>query len=161
MIEPSKLPPSNGASKQHCMRVYFQCLVWKTLSHEPIDPSSCGWKIDSDIYTPITTVEECAPTDLLQFIRCGCKAGCTSNMCSCKKHGLRCVPACKHCCGDCENHEVIIEFYFIYWIRFTIIIGCVTTWGWRRRLNCIRRYIVICFNSNDYVQYWNICTCWW
>ena len=92
MIEPPKLPPSNGASKQHCMRVYFQCLVWKTFHMSQLITVLVAGNLDSDIYTPITTVEECAPSDLLQFIRCGCKAGCTSNMCSCKKHGLRCVP---------------------------------------------------------------------
>ena len=84
----------------------FQCLVWKTLMQMPKDPTHFGWKLEDGAYVPIASRLDCAPDDLLKFIRCKCKAGCTSNLCSCKKHGLICVPACKQCHGDCKNREV-------------------------------------------------------
>ena len=99
-IDPSKLP----------LRAYFQCLVWKTLDPFPSDPCLWGWKLEDGLFTPIQSSNECAPADLLKFVRCKCKSGCTSNLCSCKKHGLTCVFACKNCRGDCENCEVCINF---------------------------------------------------
>ena len=49
-----------------------------------------------------------APTDILNFIRCKCKASsqrqCFYNTCSCKKNALHCVVTCAECQGcDCEN----------------------------------------------------------
>ena len=51
-----------------------------------------------------------APDNILCFIRCNCniskKRPCSTNTCSCKKHGLVCVSACGNCNGiDCENCE--------------------------------------------------------
>ena len=105
-VDPSKLPPTESTAIQHIRRVHFQCCVWKSLSQFPCDPSLWGWKLESGVYSPIQTLSDCAPTDLLQFIRCKCKSGCTSNLCSCKKHGLKWVFACKNCRGCCENSEV-------------------------------------------------------
>ena len=51
-----------------------------------------------------------APDNILCFIRCNCsiskKHPCSTNTCSCKKHGIVCVSACGNCSGiDCENWE--------------------------------------------------------
>ena len=80
IVDPSKLPPTESSANEHTMRVYFQCLVWKTLSQFPADPSTWGWKIEDGVYVPVQSSMECAPSDLLQFIRCKCKSGCTSNL---------------------------------------------------------------------------------
>lgn len=38
------------------------------------------------------------------------KIPCSTQLCSCRKNGLRCVPACKHCCGKvCDNAELLTE----------------------------------------------------
>ena len=51
-----------------------------------------------------------APDNILCFIWCNCniskKRPCSTNTCSCKKHGLVCVSACGNCNEiDCENSE--------------------------------------------------------
>ena len=111
MLDPNKLPPTESACDEHSLRVYFQCLVWKLLEQFPADPVSFGWKLENGVYAPITSKMPCAPPDLLNFVRCKCKTGCTSNLCSCRKHGLSCVAACKNCRGDCENCEVSLIFF--------------------------------------------------
>ena len=64
-------------------------------------------------YLPIATDLEAAPKDLLNVVRCKCQTEtnkpCSSNLCSCRKHGLHCVSACKNCNGECcENigHDI-------------------------------------------------------
>ena len=112
MIDPSKLPPCGSSANQHTLRAYFQCMDWRNLDPFPSDPSSWGWKFESEMYSPIQSSKECAPVDLLQFVRCKCKTGCSSTLCSCKKHGLNCVFACKKCRGACENSEVWLKNEF-------------------------------------------------
>ena len=51
-----------------------------------------------------------APDNILCFIWYNCniskKRQCSTNTCSCKKHGLVCVSACRNCNGiDCEKCE--------------------------------------------------------
>ena len=51
-----------------------------------------------------------APDNILRFIRCNCntskKSPCSMNVCSCRKKGLVCVPACGDChCVNCQNCE--------------------------------------------------------
>ena len=36
---------------------------------------------------------DCTPPEILHFISCQCKKGSVTNLCSCKRHGLSCVPA--------------------------------------------------------------------
>ena len=36
------------------------------------------------------------------------KIPCSTQLCSCRKHGLRCAASCKHCCGKVyDNVEVV------------------------------------------------------
>ena len=120
LVDPNKLSPTTSTAHSHIMRVYFQCLVWRSLDQCAADPTHWGWKLDDDIYSPVVTNSDCAPSDILQFIRCKCKAGCTTNLCSCKKHGLKCVFACKNCRGDCENGEVITFIYTLCQLYFLV-----------------------------------------
>ena len=114
LVDPSKLPPTESTAFAHSLRVYYQCLVWGSLDQFQTDPGLWGWQLDDGAYSPIVTTSDCAPENILQFIRCKCKSGCHSNLCSCRKHGLKCVFACKNCRGDCGNGEVniIICIYF-------------------------------------------------
>jgi len=47
--------------------------------------------------------------DILDLVKCKCKMETRqpySSVCSCVKHGLPCLTACKHCCGEsCENAD--------------------------------------------------------
>ena len=47
------------------------------------------------------------------MIRCNCKLDsrnpCGTNLCSCRKNGLKLVPACGDCRGDSCNNVIIIE----------------------------------------------------
>jgi len=59
---------------------------------------------------PFPTDLDAAPQDMLNVIRCKCKTSttrpCSTLRCSCVKHRLPCVAACKNCNGkECENRE--------------------------------------------------------
>ena len=111
VVDPNKLPPTSDTVFLHCLRSIYQAKVWMTLDVNTMDPLLWGWRVIDGVFTPIQTNVECAPDTLLKFVRCKCKSGCTSNNCSCKKHGLPCVTACKNCRGDCENIQVKCNNY--------------------------------------------------
>ena len=51
---------------------------------------------------------EAAPEWLLKVVRCNCKTTsqkqCSTKICSCRRNGLHCVPACGQCHGEgCGN----------------------------------------------------------
>ena len=81
IVDPSKLPPTSSAANQHSLRVYYQCAVWKFLDAECFDPMEWGWQKAGVEYVPIKTLKECAPSEVLNFIRCKCKTSCTSKLC--------------------------------------------------------------------------------
>ena len=74
-----------------------------------LDPLEWGWKLNENSLVPITTDLDPAPSHLLQFVRCKCKAEnrrCSTSICSCRKHGLKCVSSCGTCRGkSCENKK--------------------------------------------------------
>ena len=71
-----------------------------------------GCRKDGNILVPIMSDKEPAPFDLLKFIQCNCKLTtnnpCSSNVCTCRKHGISCMIACGNCKGqNCTNVKVI------------------------------------------------------
>lgn len=119
-VRPENLPPTESAAINHSLRVHQQTVTWETLAITTPDPSQWGWKKENEYLTPIQTDDNVAPSDLLKFIRCDCKSlnnMCSSNLCTCKRYGLRCVAACGKCRGEiCENGEkvttnIIITYY--------------------------------------------------
>ena len=60
------------------------------------------------------TDSDVAPTELLNFVRCGCKSlnnMCNSMLCSCRRYGVICVSACGKYRGEiCDNVEVSVTF---------------------------------------------------
>ena len=55
-------------------------------------------------WLPISTDEPPAPEELLKVIRCNCNTDCSSQRCSCKKHGMKCSLAYGNCRGSaCQN----------------------------------------------------------
>ena len=99
-----KAPPMARAAYFHSLRVHLQIMTWKRISVK-FDPTQWGWKADGKFLQPIMTDLDPAPGTLLKFIRCKCKVStrnpCSSNVCSCQKHGLKCIVAC----GDCHGQN--------------------------------------------------------
>ncbi|KAL8561256.1 hypothetical protein ACOMHN_047112 [Nucella lapillus] len=100
------LPPTSAAAKNHSLRVYYQVQEW--LSNSKLNKLDWGWKKVDNRLVPVTTDLPPAPAHILSIIRCGCKTGCDTNQCTCRKHGLDCSPACARCSGvHCSNTERI------------------------------------------------------
>jgi hypothetical protein len=108
---PERLPPTESAAKYHMLRVHLQVVQWKYLMAVDKNPEEWGWKILDGHYMAVPTDIDPAPTDLLEFIKCKCSLNgkrepCTTQMCSCVRHNLPCLAACKHCCGElCANRK--------------------------------------------------------
>ena len=77
-----------------------------------LDPLQWGWRLDGTVFTSVMTDLAAAPESLLKFVRCKCKLSsknpCGTNLCSCRKNGLKCVTACGDCRGEtCKNSDEI------------------------------------------------------
>ena len=66
------------------------------------------------------TDNDVAPENLLKIIRCKCKMAsknmCSTNLCFCRKSGIKCVAACEGCSGNnCHNvEEIILEENYLF-----------------------------------------------
>ena len=112
-LKPERLPPTENAARYHMYRTHLQVMQWKSLLNCDINPQEWGWKLIDDHFVPIATDLTAAPDDLLKIIRCKCKTEtkhpCSTQSCTCLKHGLPCVAACKHCQGcECENASIAV-----------------------------------------------------
>ena len=118
ILEPEKMPPTERAAYYHALRVHLQIITWKLLDDEfQLQPEEWGWKRDGNNLTPITTDMDVAPESLLKVIRCKCKSSsrnqCGSNLCTCRRHGVKCLQTCGECRNDCLNKKVhVITVYF-------------------------------------------------
>lgn len=96
------LPPSEGAAKEHAFRTYYQLQLW--LGNINLNPTQWGWKVVNNHLVPIGSQDPPMPENLLKQISCGCKTGCNTNSCTCRKHGLECSELCANCSdGACSN----------------------------------------------------------
>ena len=101
-VKPEVLPPTSAAAKFHSMRVYLQVQQW--IGHaDHVKPEDWGWYEKGGKYMPVLTNKDAAPLELLEVVRCGCKMGCSTKQCSCRKHGLDCSTGCGQCRGICSN----------------------------------------------------------
>ena len=104
-IHPQTLPPTSAAAKYHSLRVYFQIQEWKDCSAE-MQPLEWGWKKSEGKLMPVLTDLPPAPDELLKIVRCNCHTDCSSMRCTCKKHNVKCSPACGNCRGlGCTNSD--------------------------------------------------------
>ena len=119
-ILPEKLPPTPRAGYYDSLRVHLQVVTWESRGEINLDPLEWGWKLNENSLVPIMTDLDPAPSHLIQFARCKCKAENrrrSTSICSCRKHGLKCVSSCGTCRGkSCENNDVrdlnfIFHFY--------------------------------------------------
>lgn len=104
-VQPNKLPPTTAAAQFHSKRVYLQVQEWKHL--RPIlRPTAWGWELKDNALFPTYTDIAVAPSDLLHVIKCNCKTDCSTERCSCRKHGLVCSVACGECRGECCMNSI-------------------------------------------------------
>ena len=104
-IHTQTLPPTSAATKYHSLRVYFQIQEWKACSDE-LQPLEWSRKKSEGKLTPVLTDMPPAPDKLLKIIRCNCHTDCSSMRCTCKKHNVKCTPACGNYRGsDCTNSD--------------------------------------------------------
>ncbi len=93
-VQPQTLP---AAAKYHSLRVYLQIQQWKGQELQP------GWRVCEGGLMPMHTD---LPDELLRIIRCNCQTDCGSMRCTCKKHNVKCSPACGNCRGSgCMNSD--------------------------------------------------------
>ena len=97
-FKPEKLPPTPGAANQHALRAYLQYCDWLLLESQSLNPTDYGWTF-TDSFEPVGFIQPIAPESILQFISCNCQVdstepSCSTNRCSCRKYGMRCIPAC-------------------------------------------------------------------
>ena len=113
IIKPSTMAPTERTAFYHGLSIHLQIITWKVLDNTEIElmPDEWGWYWKGNQLFPIMTNLDVAPESLLKVIRCRCKSTsqnqCGTNLCSCRKHGLKCVSTCGECFGEsCENKEV-------------------------------------------------------
>ena len=103
--------PSIGALQWHWKRSCYVIRIWKqaasnTMSYPPLQEN--GWKLEGDnLLIDWDSNEHMARIrSRVALIRkgCGCKTGCTTNRCKCKKGNVYCGPGCT--CDNCNNHPI-------------------------------------------------------
>jgi len=69
-----------------------------------LDPLQWGWYLESGRLAPIMTDIQPAHADMMNIVRCKCRAMCSTMSCSCRKRGHSCFSAREHCHGNsCTN----------------------------------------------------------
>ena len=107
-VYPERLPPTEGAAIQHSLRAFLQIHDWMALRCTSLDPTLYGWTKEGaqNDYEPVGSLQPIAPEALQNLISCGCKTGCSTNICSCRKNGLQCMTFCTVCRGsECSNSK--------------------------------------------------------
>ena len=104
VLRPERLPPTERATFHHSLGVHMQVMIWKSLNVVHTEPCEWGWFVEHGRLSPVMTAMAPAPNDLLKYVRCKCNTystnPCSTNLCSCRKSGLKCVTACRDCRGE-------------------------------------------------------------
>ena len=109
-FQAERLPPTTNAAHFHSLRAHMQIVTWESLGSIHLDPTVWGWLHKNDSFSPVVMTSAVAPDGLLKFVRCSCKSDCKSAHCTCRKHGVKCVAACKSCHGlDCLNADEMTQ----------------------------------------------------
>ena len=108
------LPSTERAMYFHPLRVQLQVCQWKYLNLHCLKPEEWGSPFVGKVLKSIKTGMQPAPESRLKFDRCKCKLisknVCHKNLCSCQRHGLKCMVACGKCRGESYGNAVdIIE----------------------------------------------------
>ena len=114
-LNPERLPPTERAAHFHILRVHLQVVQWHTFMATELSPLQWGWNLVDGKYMPIPTDMLPAPEDMMSVLSCKCKtttkSPCGTLLCSCRRNGMPCMAACKHCSGEeCENvHQLKVD----------------------------------------------------
>ena len=65
----ANLPPTQGAARQHFLRVYHQVQLWRGVQ---LQPDLWGWKMRENCLQPVTSLDPAAPEMLIKLISCNC-----------------------------------------------------------------------------------------
>ena len=72
-VTPKRLPPTESSTKFHCLRVYYQIMVW--LGQES-DMDTCEWGCQ---FVPTESDMNADPDSLLKIIHCNCTTACSTS----------------------------------------------------------------------------------
>jgi len=108
------LPPTTKNLLQHVLRAHLQVMLWKAADHQapPAESSNItnfGWHVTDGIPTPVLDQGDPAPPELIDVIRCQCRAQgkkCSTEACGCHKEHISCTSYC-NCSGEegcCNPH---------------------------------------------------------
>ena len=95
LTEISKLPPTVAALEEHIERVRVQIRVWcqaTMMSQHLFDSHNHGYYHEGSTCTK----------GIVEFVRCQCKAHCTSQRCPGRRYNLACTDL-SLCGSDCKN----------------------------------------------------------
>jgi hypothetical protein len=98
------LPPTTDALQFHVQRAHYQSMVWKQATNpRPVlpSPATMGWKMEDGKLSPKLVSLAPIPESCKDIVSCGCKRGCKSQSCTCKKGKLTCSGACE--CANSGN----------------------------------------------------------
>ena len=73
-VDPALLPPSQGATYFHSLRVHLEMMRAQKLDIDcGLDPHEWGWQRVNGQLVPIMTDKSIAPQALFKIKRCNCK----------------------------------------------------------------------------------------
>lgn len=98
----------------HMKRVNYQAYLWKHATDGHINPEPItqhGWEIVDKKPSIRFTTLPAAPEHLLELTTCSCRTSqCRSNLCSCRRKGLKCTDSCRctktECCNDDGEDDI-------------------------------------------------------
>lgn len=96
--DPQALPPTSSALAEHTKRAVLQAgFIWgQCLIQSPCLPDPTEWglvKKDVGFLPKWMTLPEAA-LSCSELVHCGCKKGCTSARCTCKRSVMPCTMLC-------------------------------------------------------------------
>ena len=107
-LSEEKVIPSNDALRYHWLRSCFVFRMWgQTLEQNMVIPDmkKYGWEVGlenvSVIWDSKKNLAKIKSKMSFDTNGCGCKSGCLTGRCACKKNGGFCTAGCK--CIDCKN----------------------------------------------------------
>jgi hypothetical protein len=104
------LPPTEQNLFLHILRAHLQTILGKSADKQgppELDITKFGWEIKDDIPVPAIANQLPGPTELMDVVRCNCKAvgkACATGSCSCHHSKISCTVYCACACSDeCFN----------------------------------------------------------
>ena len=104
------LPPTTDAAHLHIKRAHYQSMVWLQAScPTPQLPqvTDMGWFYSNGKLVPKLMSLPPIPDACTEIVSCGCKKGCLTERCGCRKMRLPCVAYCSCMDTDIKCRNVL------------------------------------------------------